>query len=246
MNKNLVFLHGFLGNSQEFASLPIQNFNCVTIDLNSAPQYTLKGMAEFVKDKLKNLNISKAHFWGYSMGGRVLLEFYKNYPEVCESLTLESTSPGIMDPQERDNRVQMDSEWARLIETNPQLFLEKWYSQVLFAGFKKQNDYDYQLKLRENSLSARHAQMIKEASPGANPHHFKVIESLNVPTLALVGQNDEKYVQMWGKLIDQNPKIAICNVKLAAIENSGHVIHLENPTGAANTFLKFMKEHYEN
>jgi 2-succinyl-6-hydroxy-2,4-cyclohexadiene-1-carboxylate synthase len=243
MNKpHLVFLHGFLGNSHEFDSITpfLKNkFDCITIDLNASPSYSLKNMAEYVKVTLLNLNIKKAHFWGYSMGGRVLLEFYRNHPEMCLSLTLESTSFGLKDPQERNNRIKMDSDWAHLIQSNTNLFLEKWYSQILFSSFKKHKDYASYRKLREKMVSSSHSQMIMEASPGANMDHFEVIESIKVPTLALVGQNDEKYLQIWGKLIDQNPRIAISSIDLKTVENSGHVVHLENPTGATETFLKF-------
>ena len=54
-----------------------------------------------------------------------LLEFYKQFPEACATLTLESTSMGIKDPHERNNRVKMDSDWANLIKDDPDLFLEK-------------------------------------------------------------------------------------------------------------------------
>jgi 2-succinyl-6-hydroxy-2,4-cyclohexadiene-1-carboxylate synthase len=246
MSNHIVFLHGFLGNDHEFDPIISRlknNYTCVAIDLNLAPQYDLLSMAKFVREELSKRNITKSHFWGYSMGGRVLLEFYKNFPEVCFSLTLESTSLGLVDPHERDNRVKMDSDWAKLIENDPELFLEKWYSQNLFAGFKRHNGFAGYLELREKTLSHRHSQMILEASPGANSPHFEVIDSLDLPTLALVGQNDEKYLRIWGKLIDKNPKIAVSNIVLEAIENSGHVVHLENPHRAVEIFLKFMKEH---
>jgi 2-succinyl-6-hydroxy-2,4-cyclohexadiene-1-carboxylate synthase len=249
MSKNIVFLHGFLGDPKEFEAIvsPINKagLNCYSLDLNLAKSFSLKAMADYVHEKLVKLNIKESHFWGYSMGGRVLLELFRNYPEMCESLTLESTSPGIIDPQERNNRVKMDADWANLIQTQPDTFLEKWYSQVLFSGFKKLNNYSSHLQSKEKALSPTHAKMIMEASPGANPHYFKVIEAMSVPTLALVGQKDEKYVQMWGKLIDHTPQIAIPNnnIDLKVVENSGHVIHLENPTGAVEKFLSFIKEH---
>jgi 2-succinyl-6-hydroxy-2,4-cyclohexadiene-1-carboxylate synthase len=254
MNKpHLIFLHGFLGNSHEFDSItPLlkDKFNCITLDLNSATSFSLKNMADYVRESLKKLNVQRAHFWGYSMGGRVLLELYRNYPEMCLSLTLESTSLGLKDPHERNNRIKMDSDWANLISTNAELFLEKWYSQVLFSSFKKHKDYSLHMKLREKTLSSTHSQMIMEASPGANLDHYEVMESISVPTLALVGQNDEKYLQIWGKLIDQNPGVAVSNnqtnkqmnIDLKTVENSGHVIHLENPIGATDAFLEFTRE----
>ncbi|MES2768085.1 MAG: alpha/beta fold hydrolase [Bdellovibrionota bacterium] len=235
----LVFLHGFLGHPQEFEFLKSleKNFDCVSLDLNQGSSFSLKAQAEYVKNKLDQLGIHKAHFWGYSMGGRVCLELYKKFPEICLSLTLESVSLGLVDKNERNERVKKDSEWAELTTKNPKLFLEKWYDQDIFASFKKQKNFPIYISLRKKTLSSLHAQMIVEASPGANADHFDLINNIKVPVLALVGQFDDKYLQIWGKLIDKYPQIAI-----EIIKNSGHVIHIENPTGAVNAFKKMMME----
>lgn len=245
MNNHIVFLHGFLGDPKEFeriflltsskVSSSLKNLSYTAIDLNLSPDYSLKGMSQFVKEKLEALNITQAHFWGYSMGGRVLLEFYKHYPDMCLSLTLESTSPGIVDPREKKNRVQLDADWAKLISKSQDEFLEKWYSQVLFQSFRKHKDFQDHLKLRYKTDASSVSKMLLDASPGVNPHHFDVIENISVPTLALVGQFDEKYVQIWTKLIDKNPNIAI-----RIIPNSGHVIHLEQPQLAVDEFEAFI------
>lgn len=232
---NLVFLHGFLGVPNEFDFLIKslkKNFNCISINLNKGNSFDLKSQAEFVKSKLDELGIKKAHFWGYSMGGRVLLEFYKHFHETCESLTVESTSLGLTDSKERKDRMESDSQWAELIQSNPDLFLEKWYSQELFKNFKKNF-----AKPKSFARLPLHAQMILEASPGANPDHFDVISNISIPVLALVGQFDDKYLQNWGKLIDKPTPITI-----EIIKNSGHVIHIENPTGALQAFKKFITE----
>lgn len=241
---NLVFLHGFLGHPQEFEFLTQaleksgeKDFDCISIDLNQGSSFSLKAQSLYIKNKLDQLGIKKAHFWGYSMGGRVLLEFYKSFPEFCLSLTLESVSLGLTEKKDRDERVQKDSEWAELIAKDPNLFLEKWYEQSIFLGFKKQKDFPIYTSLRKKTLSSIHAQMIVEASPGANSDHFDLINNINVPVLALVGQFDDKYLQIWGKLIDKHPQIAI-----EIIKNSGHVIHIENPTGAVTAFKKMMME----
>jgi len=235
----LVFLHGFLGQPQEFKFIMDsleKEFECIAIDLNQGTSFSLKAQSEFVKSKLVQLGVKKAHFWGYSMGGRVLLELYKTYPEVCLSLTLESASPGISDIDEKNERVKKDSEWAELINSDPKLFLEKWYSQSLFDNFRKHEDFPVYTSLRRKNLTSLHAQIIVEASPGANSDHLDLLSNISIPALALVGQFDDKYLQNWGKLIDKHPTLAI-----EIIRNSGHVIHLENPHGAINAFKKFME-----
>lgn len=239
MTNTLVFLHGFLGAPDEFQQLTsqLQDFQCISIHLDHAPSFSLKAQAEYVHEELLKLGINKAHFWGYSMGGRVLLELYKKYPLMCVSLTLESVSPGLTEPFERDQRLKIDTKWAEEIQIRPQEFIKSWYTQELFSGFKAQDDFHRYAQEKLKRLNSKHAKMIVEASPGVNPHHFEVIENIDVPTLALVGQFDKKYCQIWGKLIDKNPNIAI-----QIISNSGHVIHLENSAGALREFLNFQRE----
>ena len=244
MPKNLILLHGFLGHPQEFEFLTQTleertkgAFHCICLDLNLAPSYSLKAQADFVKKNLDDLNITKSHFWGYSMGGRILLEFYKYYPQMCESLTLESVSLGIEDQKERDLRLQKDIQWAQMIKTAPDTFLKEWYSQPLFENFKKCSDFDIYFLLRRKNLSSLHAKMIVEASPGANTAHLDLIGNIDIPILSSVGQFDQKYVGLWGKLIDKHSNIAI-----KVIRNSGHVIHIENPTGVIEEFMNFHRE----
>ena len=241
MNNNLVFLHGFLGHPEDFEmfSKTFENFKCVSINLNLAPGFALKAQAQFLYSELKRHKIKKAHFWGYSMGGRVLLEAYKRFPELFKSLVLESTSPGITDKTERDLRTQSDTKWAKLITEDADLFLKEWYSQELFQEFKQHPEFLRLNTTKREKLTSLHAKMIIEASPGANPSHFEVIENIKIPTLALVGQFDKKYGQIWGKLIDKNPEIAI-----QIVPHSGHVVHIENPTGAKDLFLNFHREKF--
>lgn len=241
MAKTIVFLHGFLGQPHDFESIiqdlekhKNETYDCIAIDLNQNTSFNLKSQAEYVREKLEYLNIKKAHFWGYSMGGRVLLELYKNHPEMFESMTLESVGLGLTDQTARNERVKTDTEWATLLSESKTQFLEKWYGQSLFDSFRKSPDFHIYVSLRAKTLSSHHGQMIAEASPGANSDHYGLIESIKVPTLALVGQFDEKYREIWGKFIDKNPNLAI-----EIIKNSGHVIHFENPAGALNAFKKF-------
>ena len=245
MKSNLVFLHGFLGDKNfEFNFLKENlkdKFNIHVIDLYKSNSFTLPQLSEFLFEELKRLQITKAHFWGYSMGGRVLLEFYKKFPDFCQTLILESTSLGLTDDKERLERIKNDETWAKLMDESPDQFLDKWYSQKLFESFKKSPYFAQYLPERKATLlkllSENKAQkVILEASPGKNPSHFELIENIKAPTLVLLGEKDEKYVQNWAKLIDKSPYIAI-----HIVSNAGHVLHLENPIKALELFLNFQK-----
>ncbi len=239
MNNALVFLHGFLGTPYDFGCLSQalkEKFNCVLVDLNSSESFDLSSQAQNIKKTLENLEIKKAHFWGYSMGGRVLLEFYKQFPDNCITLTLESTGLGLTDTNQCLKRMKQDQKWAIKILNDSGSFLEEWYSQELFSSIKGHQNFEQILATRQKNLSQKHAQMILEASPGNNEHHCDVIRNIEVPCLALVGEKDITYRGIWEKVVESNPKI---NVKV--IPNSGHVVHLENPQQAVLEFLNFHK-----
>ena len=52
--------------------------------------------------------VKKLHLCGYSLGGRLAISFAAKYPDMIQSLLLESTSLGIADRVEREERYQKD------------------------------------------------------------------------------------------------------------------------------------------
>src|SRR5690625_6877126 len=97
---------------------------------------TIKICNEFINifNTLRDtLKITKIHLLGYSMGGRTSLSFANYYPEKINSLILESASPGIADPFERQRRKEADKALAeKILIEGVEAFVDYWEDLPLF------------------------------------------------------------------------------------------------------------------
>ena len=183
----LVFLHGFLGRGRDW--LPVaqafaDRFYCILPDLPGHGENTGFPLEKplsydvFVDDLAATLpsppaplpggeDGRKINLVGYSMGGRTALYFALKYPELVQTLILESTSPGIEAEPARLERCKLDDRWAGVIRANGiSAFVEEWYNIPLFRSLHRQPELLERVKAarRENS-SAWMAKVITELSP---------------------------------------------------------------------------------
>ena len=152
----LVLLHGFLGSGEQFSHLmPELRKTCrpVTVDILPAKySETRKGMdavawmdmtARLDTDSLvaglrETLGRIRAGssaplvLLGYSMGGRLALSLATRHPGEVDGLILESTTTGITDPDQRNERRASDLRNADLIRQDFAMFLEEWDRNSLF------------------------------------------------------------------------------------------------------------------
>ncbi|MDD1762916.1 MAG: alpha/beta fold hydrolase, partial [Methanothrix sp.] len=101
----VVFLHGFMGNAQdwnEIISFLEPDFECLAPDLpghgaalvpESQPFPGMHRAAETVAQWLTERRIERYSLVGYSMGGRLALYMALRFPHGVERLVLESASP---------------------------------------------------------------------------------------------------------------------------------------------------------
>ncbi len=88
---NIILLHGALGSKVQFESLKhilSDDFNVMGLnfeghgDRPSDKEFSIDLFAENVLDFLEEMNISKTHIFGYSMGGYVGLQLAFHNPEI--------------------------------------------------------------------------------------------------------------------------------------------------------------------
>lgn len=147
--QTIVFLHGFTGSTNTWKKIISQlpsNIRCIAVDLighgkTAAPTtvecYSMAFQVELLHELFHQLQLDTFTLVGYSMGGRVALSYAVCYPSGIEHLLLESSSPGLLDEQQRTIRKQADDTLAEKILANGiESFVNKWENIPLFASQK--------------------------------------------------------------------------------------------------------------
>ena len=244
----LVFLHGFLGSGADW--LPVAesfsgDFSCILPDLPGHGQNTEIRADEVLDYDLfsdglaRTLPPQAVDLVGYSLGGRVALYFALKYPERVKRLVLESTSPGIKDPEQRAERALLDQRRAeKILSGGLGLFVDDWYSQPLFSSLRLQPELSARLKSsRMQNSAAWMARVISEMSPGRQPWLGDRLGDLKMEVLLLAGELDLKYA---AGLTSSAAKIP--QAKAVSVPNAGHSIHAEQPESFIGILESFFND----
>jgi 2-succinyl-6-hydroxy-2,4-cyclohexadiene-1-carboxylate synthase len=163
----LIFLHGFTGSVKDWkktAELVDDRFNKIAVDLighgkSDAPievdKYSASSINSQLLDIINHFTKGKVILLGYSMGGRAALSFSINHQDKIKGMILESTSTGIEDTTEREERVKSDEELAEFIETSSiENFIDHWMNLEIFGTQKRFSGKQFETKtlLVRNSI----------------------------------------------------------------------------------------------
>ena len=244
----LLFLHGFMGSSADWAevfSLLPSRLRALALDLPGHGRttvqsssgkgcFTLSTVAQAIARWHAEQGWPPVILIGYSMGGRLALYLALHHPEMARCVVLESASPGIQDAAERYRRRQRDEQLARELEQDAfPRFLDRWYRQPLFASLRKHPVFPRLLQQRQKNHPALLAQVLREMGAGSQPPLWDKLPLLKKPLLLLVGENDPKFRAISEKMAKVTGR---CTIKV--IPDCGHNIHRENP----GAFVQALRE----
>ncbi|MCS5873139.1 alpha/beta fold hydrolase [Klebsiella pneumoniae subsp. pneumoniae] len=96
---------------------------------------TLPGSILCLQSMLNSYNIHKYWLIGYSLGGRVAMNFASQPRAGMRGLIVEGGHPGLQDVEARQARRSNDRAWAERFRREPleQVFAD-WYQQPVFAS----------------------------------------------------------------------------------------------------------------
>jgi 2-succinyl-6-hydroxy-2,4-cyclohexadiene-1-carboxylate synthase len=248
----LIFLHGFTGSVKDWkktAELVDDRFYKIAVDLighgkSERPievdKYSASSKNSQLLDIINHFIKGKVILLGYSMGGRAALSFAINHPEKIKGMILESTSAGIEEPAEREERVKSDEELAEFIETNSiENFIDHWMNLEIFGTQKRFSNEQLQ-KLRTEKMqnsSIGLAQSLREFGTGRMPYLGDKLSLLEFPVLLITGELDSKFTQINQELVKKFP-----SAHHQIIQNAGHNVHLEEPEKFAKTVNQFLQK----
>lgn len=249
----VLFLHGFTGSIADWKFIGNKldpNYNAILIDLlghglSSSPSksefYSPESQVIILKKVLKVIGIEKVVIIGYSMGGRLALNFAWKYPENVIALVLESTSFGLKTEEEKNLRLKADSKLAEKIESlSMEKFIDFWLNLPLFHSITKMPEHNV-IELKYRKIQSNNkiglANSLRAFSTGAMEDFRITMKNLNKPILIIAGELDEKF-----SLDSIEANSVIRNSVLEIVKNCGHNVHYENPT----EFLKLVNKFLSN
>jgi len=245
----ILFLHGFGGCASDWKetfSFLGSEFQLIAIDLpgfgkSAKPTnekfYRRNFLFQLLVDTLRQLNLSEVILAGYSMGGRLSLQFAERFPKKVKALILESATAGIKTKKERFARQQTDAALIDFIKKNSLAdFFTLWQNQSLFAS-QKNLPLKKQFSILKKKISANSQigliNSLKYFGQGEGENLWQKLTTITVPTLMLSGELDTKYCGILREAHNFLP-----NSTHIIVEGAGHNIHLEKP----ELFVNFVKE----
>jgi 2-succinyl-6-hydroxy-2,4-cyclohexadiene-1-carboxylate synthase len=236
----LVLLHGFTSRAAGWGSLldalAEYQLHVIALDMlghgqSSAPadaqRYTINHCQTDIIAALQVLGIrsGEAILLGYSMGGRIAL--YSAFSGFFRALILESASPGLADPLEREQRRQSDHALANRIEREGvPAFIAYWEQLPLFASqhtLPPERRATLHMQRLHNQAYGL-ANSLRGVGTGAQPALHDRLPTLTLPVLLITGALDTKFCT-----IAQHMAQSLPHAQLRVVPNAGHTVHLEQP-----------------
>ena len=174
---------------------------------------------------------------GYSMGGRLALSLATRHPESVDGLILESTTAGIADPDQRNERRANDHRKAALIRQDFGKFLVEWDRNPLFKPTRssKSQPEPHIRQIQRNQDPEIMAKWLEEFGTGVMPPVWDRLGQIRVPVLLITGASDPKFCDLADRM-----KTRLADARHVIIRGAAHRVHLNQPaeyTVALNDFL---------
>ncbi|MBE8965301.1 2-succinyl-6-hydroxy-2,4-cyclohexadiene-1-carboxylate synthase [Nostocales cyanobacterium LEGE 12452] len=248
----ILFLHGFMGNINEFdeaLKLLFNEFSYLTLDLPGHGKtqvlgedkfYTMANTAHALINLLDELKIAKCFLVGYSMGGRLALYLTLHFPERFHKVVLESASPGLPTEAERLERIKLDTQIGRKLtrifeKSDFATFISNWYNQPIFGYIKNHPEYDRMVESRLQNNPQELDKSLRFMGTGCQPSLWEKLQFNKIPMLLLVGEYDQKFISI------NTEMVRICEfAQIKIISNAAHNIHFENTLAFVENIKTFL------
>lgn len=164
---------------------------------------------------------------GYSLGGRLTLGLLAAHPDRYAGALVVGAHPGLVDPQERAQRIVQDDAWARrLLEEGLVPFFRAWDAQPLFAGRATVDP------AREADRAAHHrealASTLEALSLGRMPDLRPALARIRTKVEVVAGERDDKFVALGVELAR-----GLKHGRFTAIPGAAHPVPEQAPAALA-------------
>ncbi|KAK9105308.1 hypothetical protein Scep_022152 [Stephania cephalantha] len=265
----LVFLHGFLGTSDDW--LPVMkaistSVRCISIDLpghgssciqqinnndgaKGEPSVSIEVVADLVGELIRKITPANVVLLGYSMGARIALYMAMRCTKNIDGAVIISGSPGLKDMAARKRRVVQDVGRADFLKTHGlQIFLDSWYSIEFWKSLRAHPHFQKIIlsRSRHNDVYDL-ANVLSGLSIGRQPPLWEDLKKCNTPLLFVCGEMDGKFMEITRQMFFEVSHGSVnmddnCDkiFEMAKVPACGHAVHLENPLHLVKVVRKFL------
>lgn len=168
---------------------------------------------------------------GYSMGGRLALSSTIEAPGAYSAIIAISAHPGLRSEEEKNQRLEQDQRWGKLLIEDQVRFWREWNEQSVFK--------DTTQSIRHLNLDQQQiwANLLVSLSTGTQNDLSEALSDKRLPPIMhIVGLSDEKYLHLQKNLP--------FNIQRKQIQGS-HRLPMDNPTELARVIAPFIRSSQE-
>lgn len=229
MAPNLVLLHGFTYTGRSWdpvVAALVERYRALAPDIRGHGDASSRRPVTLaaVLGDLEALPAPRFTLAGYSLGGRIALHAALAMPGRVERLLLIGASPGLADAGERAARREADERLADELERLPIEDLARRWAQTPVLAGQPPHVLEAAHCDRVRSTPAGLAAALRGLGTGALAPVWDRLGELTMPVTLLVGERDEKFAAIGGRM---TASIPCARLELAA--GAGHAVHLEAP-----------------
>lgn len=202
-------------------------FNCDRILLDE--------MALDIAYLLDELSINHAIFCGLSMGGQVILDFYRLFPHRVKALMIADSDARNESKDSYERRLLLSQ---TLLKDGMKKYTDENIHHYIAHKTKERNPemYDHLYKM----MTATNAQGAAAAQKGRAERrdHIPILSEIKIPVLIIVGTEDHFTPLPIAEMMSKN----IPYPELICIEDAGHLPNMEMPDAFNLAIDKFLKQ----
>jgi pimeloyl-ACP methyl ester carboxylesterase len=194
---------------------------------NYKSDISIQNFAKDIIELLHELDIHNAHICGLSMGGAVAQEIYRQKPNLCRSLILNSTFHYMPD---KLGKIVLDLKKGKYDELTTEQIQNQAAKLSLYSWKDNVKDQFKQFFI------PRANEFIQSAIACTNVNNLRLLPKINVPTLVIGCQYDS----ILPPSIQLHMHKLIPNSEFVILRNSGHIAKLEATDRYNNLLRRFI------